>query len=375
MPSPASAANTPVVVAAEVLTALGRLDDTWQGLLAGKCGLRPFAAPDLGSTYPLGLLKGSGEIGSPARLEFALREVSRPLAAMAGIIGPGELLVATTKGAADELLPPGAKPWRGQAWQAGTLTAGILGCRGAVQTVSAACASGTLALIQAALKIRRGDCEVATVIGVDIASRFVLAGFACLQALDPEPCRPFAADRQGLSLGEGAGLLVLTSAAFAAAHSLPVLARVAGWGAASDATHITAPSREARGLREVLRLATGNGTVAVGGINAHGTGTRYNDAMEMTAFLGQWPKPPPIHSVKGALGHCLGAAGVIEAAIALRSLQSGHLPPTIGHAGGEFPDAPISGTAVLPLTCPTVLSCNSGFGGINAGILLAAPDR
>lgn len=374
--APANAEKAPVVIAAEVLTALGRLEETWPGLLAGKCGLRLHPVPGLATAYPLGLVDAAeGAIGSTARLSYFLGAVCRPLAGMAGIMARGQLLVATTKGAADELLTPGTSRWQGQAWQVGKMAAAATGCRGMVPTVSAACASGTLALIQAAQKIVCGQAEVVTVIGVDIASLFVLAGFASLQALAPEPCRPFAASRQGLSLGEGAGLLILASRAFAAKHRLPALAGIEGWGAASDATHITAPSREGLGLKEVLRQATGNCAIPVGAVNAHGTGTRYNDAMEMTAFLDCWKDPPPIHSVKGALGHCLGAAGVIEAAIAVRSLEAGCIPPTVGFDRGELPILKISGTTALPLACRTVLSCNSGFGGINAGIVFSAPDH
>jgi hypothetical protein len=371
----ANAAQAPVVIAAEVLTALGRLEDTWQGLLAGKCGLRQRPVPGLATAYPLGLVDAAeGAIGSTARLSYFLCEACRPLAAMAGVMARGQLLVATTKGAADELLTPGPARWQGQAWQTGKMAAAATGCRHEALTVSAACASGTLALIQAGQMISSGRTEVATVVGIDIASLFVLAGFASLQALDPEPCRPFAASRRGLSLGEGAGLLILAGETFAAVHRLPVLARVVGWGAASDATHITAPSREGLGLKEVIRQATGSGAIAVGAVNAHGTGTRYNDAMEMTAFLDCWQDPPPVHSVKGALGHCLGAAGVIEAAIAVRSLAAERIPPTVGFDRSEFPRARISGTTALPIAGRTVLSCNSGFGGINAGILFAAPD-
>lgn len=366
---------TPVIIAAEALTALGNLDKTWQGLQDGKSALRQLSVPGLPDCYPLGLVGSvAGEIGSPERLRSLLATVCSSLQPLAGIVQQADMIVATTKGAADGLLAAPNKTWQGQAWQVGDLAAEAAGCRGRVQTVSAACASGTLAIIHAAQRLITGQAEVLTVIGVDILSLFVLAGFASLQALDPAPCRPFAADRQGLSLGEGAGLLVMASQAFAAEHRLPVLARITGFGAASDATHITAPSREATGLKQVIRHATAGGTVSVGAINAHGTGTRYNDAMEMTAFSACWQEPPPIHSVKGALGHCLGAAGVIEAAIAVRSLNAGMIPPTPGHGRSDFPAARISGSRPLPLDSPSIFSCNSGFGGINAGILLTAPE-
>jgi 3-oxoacyl-(acyl-carrier-protein) synthase len=114
----------------------------------------------------------------------------------------------------------------------------------------------------------------------------------------------------------------------------------------------------------------------VGGINAHGTGTVFNDAMEMYAFSQLWATPPPFHSVKGAIGHCLGAAGIIESAIAIKSLHEGKIPPTVGL---ERPEARIAkviaGEAALPLTSGSILTCNSGFGGINAALLFDCASR
>jgi 3-oxoacyl-(acyl-carrier-protein) synthase len=122
-----------------------------------------------------------------------------------------------------------------------------------------------------------------------------------------------------------------------------------------------------------FKEATSELQLPVGGINTHGTGTFYNDAMEMTAMRSCWQQNvPPFHSVKGAIGHCLGAAGVIEAAIAVRSLQEGYLPPTVGLATNEDASLPVSGSRPLPLLSPSILSCNAGFGGINAAILLSA---
>ncbi|MFN2366681.1 MAG: beta-ketoacyl synthase, partial [Desulfurivibrionaceae bacterium] len=97
-----------------------------------------------------------------------------------------------------------------------------------------------------------------------------------------------------------------------------------------DAGHITAPCREATGLLRALDLCTEGGSQPVGAVNAHGTGTRFNDAMEIKAFRHHLAGGIPVHSVKGAIGHCLGAAGVIEAALAVKSLAEGRIPPTVG---------------------------------------------
>ena len=151
----------------------------------------------------------------------------------------------------------------------------------------------------------------------------------------------------------------------------PVLAQITGWGAACDATHITAPDRKARGLIAAIKKATDNCRRPVGAINAHGTGTQYNDAMETYAFTTLWGKNhPPFHSVKGAIGHCLGAAGVIEAVLSVESLKRGLIPPSVGLATPEFGTSHVTGQRPLALYHPSILTCNSGFGGINASILM-----
>ena len=281
--------------------------------------------------------------------------------------------MATTKGAADELLNNPDNP-TGQPWHLGKIIADITGCPTTPQIISAACASGTVAIIQAGKRIMSGASEVVIVVGIDLLSTFVIAGFDALKALSPTPCRPFDTKRDGLSLGEGIGVAVIASKQFARDNGLKPLARIDGWGVSCDATHITAPCRDGSGLQRVLARATENGQKPVGAVHAHGTGTQYNDAMEMTAFQNFWEQLPPIHSTKGALGHCLGAAGVIEAGISIKSLKHGSIPPTVGLKEEEFQTGKLSGTSPLTLEKPSILSCNSGFGGINAGILFSVPD-
>jgi len=198
----------------------------------------------------------------------------------------------------------------------------------------------------------------------------VTSGFARLHALARMQCRPFDHNRDGLALGEGAGALLLTTRAEAQRRNLPILAEVKSWGAAGDAGHITAPCRDASGLMRALDICTNGANLPVGAVNAHGTGTKFNDAMEMKAFRQKFTSEVPIHSVKGAIGHCLGAAGVIEAAVAVKSLAEGLIPPTVGM---EEPDKELgnpAGAQSYDLVHPSIISCNSGFGGINAAVLL-----
>jgi 3-oxoacyl-[acyl-carrier-protein] synthase II len=152
------------------------------------------------------------------------------------------------------------------------------------------------------------------------------------------------------------------------------LATVAGWGVANDAHHVTAPSRDGCGLIQAVRQALERAALppaAVAAVSAHGTGTVYNDAMELTAFAAIFgERRLPIHSVKGAIGHTLGAAGGIEVALGARMLAAQLVPPTVGC--GE-PEAAAEGQVsdrAVPFSGEWLLTTNSGFGGINAALLL-----
>jgi 3-oxoacyl-[acyl-carrier-protein] synthase II len=209
---------------------------------------------------------------------------------------------------------------------------------------------------------------------MDLVSEFVFSGFSALQALSVEPCRPFDLNRSGLSLGEGGCALLLMSGARARREKRHILGSIAGWGAANDATHITAPARDGCGLIQATRQAVRKAGINlddIAAVNAHGTGTVYNDQMELTAFRTLFgERQLPMHSVKGSIGHTLGAAGGIEVALGLKSLQSGLLPPTVGlvepetGAEGRFSSKPqhINGSYLL--------TTNSGFGGVNAALIL-----
>jgi len=359
-----------VVVDAVAITPLGNLEETWQGLMAGRSALAsgPFAG-SLGK-WPVGAVRDlDGTVGRADRQEHLVRKV---LGELAEIPTEAGLVLSTTKGAVDELLDDTGGAWTGQPWSLGREIAEIAGLRGRVSTVSAACASGTLAIIDAAQRLRNNSAEkVVLVFGIDILSSFVVSGFSLLRALTPDQCRPFDQQRDGLALGEGAAALLLTTSAEAKKRNWPVLAVVDHWGVSCDAGHITAPCRNASGLLRALAICTDGGQRPVGAINAHGTGTKYNDAMEIKAFIDTWSDNIPFHSVKGAIGHCLGAAGVIEAAIAVTSLGEGVIPPTVGMRDAEQGLASVKGRQAQELRYPSVLSCNSGFGGINAAVLFS----
>jgi 3-oxoacyl-[acyl-carrier-protein] synthase II len=209
---------------------------------------------------------------------------------------------------------------------------------------------------------------------MDVITDFVFSGFSALQALSPQPCRPFDRSRDGLTLGEGAAVLHFMSVDRAERERRKPLALVVGWGVSNDATHITAPARDGCGLiraiDKALHLAQLDSD-QIAAVSAHGTGTVYNDAMELTAFRHVFgDRSLPVYSVKGAIGHTLGAAGGIEVALAARALSEGVVPPTVGLLEPEPEAESLVSTRARNITGQTLLTTNSGFGGINAAIIL-----
>jgi 3-oxoacyl-[acyl-carrier-protein] synthase II len=209
--------------------------------------------------------------------------------------------------------------------------------------------------------------------GYEALSELVFAGFDGLQSLAPEACRPFDRGRRGLTLGEGAAFLVLENADRARARGAKVLGYLAGYGQTTDTHHLTQPAPDGAPLERAMRRALEQGRIKasqVGYVNAHGTGTPFNDGAEAQAFhrvfgAGQ----TKLSSTKAALGHTLGAAGAIEAVLCLLALQSGQLPPQINLLDPE----PLVAAALVGLgekaDLSAAMSVNLGFGGSNAAVL------
>ena len=371
----------PVLVAGDLVTAYGRgIDAAWQGLLSGRTALAvsdriPF--PGGTDKTPLGLVQDVDPRSGPAVLQM-LEPMLRGLLPQ---IPPDTLiLLATTTGEIEYLEAATLKQSGAPAIDAsdpGRLLEKLCALCGLPRgrILSAACASSTIAVGQAAALISSGVEESVLVIACDAVSEFVYAGFATMNALDPAGARPFDRDRQGLNLGEAAAVALLMSEAPASRDRRPVIGRIAGWAASNDASHVTRPDTTGGQLARAARRAmerAGVGPDQIGFISAHGTGTGYNDAMEMAAFRSIF-SARPVFSVKGALGHTLGAAGLVEILICLRALSEGVVPPTVGL---RQPDDCASGWVS---ECPTplahegvraALTTNSGFGGINAALVL-----
>ncbi|MBP5509999.1 MAG: beta-ketoacyl-[acyl-carrier-protein] synthase family protein [Kiritimatiellae bacterium] len=248
-----------------------------------------------------------------------------------------------------------------------------------VDVFSAACASSSAALCFAADLLATGRETAVRVVAADALSEFVYSGFASLGALDMEPSRPFDTSRAGLNLGEAAGWMLLMTESRARSEGRAPRGYLAGWGQRNDAHHLTAPHREARGLIASIQAAreradSRGAAYPVVTYCAHGTGTRYNDAMEMKAAKACFSPPVPLWSVKGAIGHTLGASGLVETWLALHALERGVAPMTVGCTTPECPDGGVTlhNTPVTP--DGLALTTNSGFGGINAALLLQRGD-
>ena len=245
-------------------------------------------------------------------------------------------------------------------------------CTGPCQTVVNACASGTDAVGLAASWIRSGACDAVIAGGADELGRITYNGFISLMITDESPCKPFDVNRKGLNLGEGAGMLVLESAALCARRGARARSFLLGYGSACDAHHLTAPKPDGEGLKAAIAEALsccGTPAQAVSFVNAHGTGTPDNDRVESRVLADLLPGVPFL-STKGYTGHTLGAAGAIEAVFTVACLERGMIPASAGFA---TPDPDLGGTPVTGCTeiAGTVaLSESLAFGGNNSVILL-----
>ncbi len=257
-----------------------------------------------------------------------------------------------------------------------------LGARGVNYSLVSACASGADCIGEASNIIRRGDAEVAIAGGAEAAvTPIVVAGFVAAKALSQNPdagtaSRPFDALRDGFILAEGAGMLVLESEEHALARGATILAELAGYGATSDAFHITQPEEHGEGAIRAMSLALERSGLApddVDYINAHGTSTPLNDRQETMAIkklFGDYAYTLPISSTKSMTGHSLGAAGAIEAGVCVMAMQHGIIPPTI-HLRQADPacDLDYVPNVARSASLQAVMTNSFGFGGHNASLV------
>lgn len=244
-------------------------------------------------------------------------------------------------------------------------------------TIVTACSSSSTSIGHAADCIRRGDADVVLTGGSDAMCELTYSGFNSLRAVDPGPCRPFDAERKGLSLGEGAAILVLEEMGRASARGARIYAELAGYGIACDAYHMTAPQADGDGAARTIAAAladAGAGPGDVDYINAHGTATKYNDLAETAAIkkvFGERAYEIPVSSIKSMVGHCLGSAGGIEAAATVLSVYRGVIPPTINYENPDpHCDLDYTPNAARKAEIRLAISNSLAFGGNNTTVVV-----
>jgi len=256
------------------------------------------------------------------------------------------------------------------------------GATGPIETVSSACASGSMAIGAALRALRRGDVDIAIAGGSDSLCQLTYAGFNALRSVDERPCRPFRKDRLGLSIGEGAGAIVLESLAHARARGARPIAILAGEAATCDAHHMTAPHPEGRGAAEAIERALADGGVLadeIDFVNAHGTGTPLNDLAEARAMrhvFGRRAAEVPVTSTKALIGHLLGSAGAVEAVVTVLGLarREVHPMPAVGESDPEIGLRLVLGAPLELPRATAALSTNLAFGGANAALVFRAAE-
>lgn len=248
-----------------------------------------------------------------------------------------------------------------------------LGAKGPSQAINNACSSGTDAIGLGASWIRAGLADVAIAGGADELSRISFLGFISLMIFSESPCRPFDVNRSGLNLGEGAGVVVMESAAHAQQRGATPLAIIRGYGLAADAHHLTAPKPGGPGLRAATDRALGEAGISASDIdfiNAHGTGTKDNDLVESGVIGDIYGEGIPFLSTKGYTGHTLGAAGGLEAVFTIACLRDGRLPPSVGFADQD-PDLGVTPvTSTREIDAQYAISQSLAFGGNNSVLVL-----
>lgn len=372
-----------VVVEQNLVTALGAgVEACWTGLMSGKPAFsevtrfstKAFAA-HLAAFVP-GLDAGKSD-------SLVMQMLVPLLTPLAGRLPQRTLvLLATTTGEVDllqrELLKDSTSPDVDESRLDLLLgrVQGLLGVEEPGRIISAACASSSAAVAHGASLIASGARDSILVVACDAVTEFIYAGFASLMALDPDGARPFDKAHKGLTVGEGAGFVWLMSEERARREGRTRHGVVAGWGLSCDANHMTGPSRDGAGLARAMTQALNQAGIqpdSVGSLSAHGTGTSYNDSMEMKAFKSVFvDRPLPVYSVKGCMGHTMGMAGLAEMIMALKSMEVQWIPPSSNlHEVDPEAEGWVSAIPHKTTDMNVVLSTNSGFGGVNAALVLS----
>jgi 3-oxoacyl-[acyl-carrier-protein] synthase II len=392
-----------------LVTGLGATrEETWQALTAGRCAIRPVTVFEtdgyrsrIAAEVPMAAVEA--QLTPLERRRWSRSDQIGVVAAKEAIEDAGLLTHACDRLRVGVLLGAGtADLLRNEQYQHTTLFRGIqfarpsqawnhfsstpvdliasrFGFGGLRSCTVAACSSSTIAISQAADAIRLGRLDAALAGGTDAMSRLTFSGFNALRLMDPGPCRPFDRDRAGMNLGEGAAILVLEEMARARGRGATIYGELAGSSFSCEAFHPTAPEPDGKPVTSVVHNALRDAGILpeeVEHVNAHGTATPQNDRAEARgyrALFGDRVNRIPVTSVKSMLGHCLGAAGGIEAAILALTVSRGVIPPTVHHTHTD-PECP--GDIVANDARETRVKCgvstSLGFGGNDSAVVIIA---
>ncbi len=361
-----------VITLAEVVSAYG---DGCAALFDGLYSSVSAVAFQAGNPSPLYQAYPVGTIPGIEDKDVRLFDILRRLAGLIGKLpGGAPLYLAVTIGAIDLLerqIHAGSTDYQPHLKSLTKIVKQLFGERRII-IVSGACAASTCAIAKAAGDIDAGRTDCAIVLSCDALSEFIFSGFASLGALDQQRARPFDRSRAGLNLGEAAAIMVLQSPRLSVGDN--VIGSIAGWSLSSDATHATSPDQEGNGLARAIRSAIAAAEAAPSDISfiaAHGTGTQYNDTMELAAYHQVFEQPRPVFSIKWGTGHTIAAAGMVQLIVACRAKKIGKIPPNALTLTPEDNAAGWVSSSETAVRDGCILSVNSGFGGINAALVLS----
>ncbi len=360
--------------ASSLRTCLGNKAETLDAMLEGNSGLAYDAVS--GMYAGRSLVKA---VAGYTRFESMLIEQIEGLLAQTSVDLKDKdacLLVSTTKGNV-ALLSEGCEniPARAYIYDAVSAVAGYFGCVNRPVVISNACVSGVSAFVVAKELLHSGLYRHVVVAAADALCDFITSGFASFKSIGSVPCRPYDAERDGLTLGEAAAAVLLTTEREFADKAL---IRLAGGAVTNDANHISGPSRTGDGLYYAIKGAmseAGIGQDDVGFVNTHGTATRYNDEMESKAVAWAGLDNTPLNSLKGYIGHTLGASGVVETIICAEELKLGYIYGTKGFVSSDTPHRLALSGGIQAIEKRCCVKTASGFGGCNAAIVLDVGNR
>lgn len=390
-----------------LMSALGSArDEVWRGMLEGRCGIGEVTLFDAAgcrsrkaaeiAPYPRDPSVSAKTWSRLSRSDQTAIIASREALADSGLLDtpldPTRAGVMLGSGTADLL--------RNEEWFFESRTAGLrraapskifnhfpstpsdvlashFGFEGAKASVLSACSSSTVAIGYAADAIAAGRLDAALAGASDVLCRITFTGFNALRLVDTEPCRPFCRTRKGMNIGEASAILVLEDMTRAQRRGATIYAEILGYGVRCEAYHPTAPEPEGKAVGALIAAALRAARIptdAVDHVNAHGTATPQNDQAEargMRQIFGDRARQIPVTSIKSMVGHCLSAAGAIEAAVLAMSLKSRVIPPTV-HYRERDPECDVdivaNETRETPIDCGVSISL--AFGGNNAALVM-----